>query len=113
MSITKKEALQYSVNLWFWYSNNLGSDYTQFPEYSHKYTACALCEYDGQSEDSDGCTHCPMFGMWPTATGYTEECDENDDAYSELYNKKLITYDKCFFALVILEAFQQQLDKEI
>ena len=124
--MTRREAVELSIELWTWLAANPASPKDDHPELGHKVLGwdgeCALCEYARkESECNDWyCEWCPMSGRWPGEDGlHTNCCDAGAvfDAWDdnvvlvEVKSPGYINYDTSFFCLVMCEAYQELIDE--
>ena len=105
MIMTKIKALELSIELWEWLTDNPDKEKDEHPTLpvSDWLSDCALCQYNPDG----GCNRCPMAGGWPSAYGTCENC--GDSAYEEWTESNLYPYDRSFLAAVLVEAFKKRL----
>ena len=120
--MTEKQALILSIYKYNWFVDN--PEETRYP--NNNIDSCALCTYDAKFLDD--CSRCPMFGIWPTTGDDSMECDSDEFSIWKMWgsfsmhpaiiatrrrrNIPMITsYDRAFFALVLVEAFHDKLQE--
>lgn len=101
--MTRIQALLLSIAKYQWYADNPGKT----PPSGSIMHRCALCD------NSKGpCRTCVMYGYWPMAKGLTSTCDEDFTAWGtwdDLEHDHKNSYDRTFFSLLHVEAFEQRL----
>ena len=109
MIMTKIKALELSIELWEWLTDNPDKEKDEHPTLpvDRWFLGCALCQYN---PGSGSCGGCPMTGSWPSAYGICEDCG-GDSAYEEWVDveSNLYPYDRSFLAAVLVEAFKERL----
>ena len=74
MKLTKRKALELTVELWDWLTNNPEKKKTDWPGWELNggkipklLNDCPCCEYDDQhmTHFDDYCEHCPLLEYWP------------------------------------------------
>jgi hypothetical protein len=98
MRLTKRKALEITVELWTWLAetgSDQKSDWPGWHEYGEMEADCALCEYDAQR--ANDCQHCPLLGKWRYAKycywdgSPFEDWDIEDDAtLRKLYAQEIV-----------------------
>lgn len=122
--MTKIQSLKFSIFLWNWLADHPKAykvDYTHMDVYDWE-SACALCEYAavmaverGKETYNFSCKDCLMLNHWPTPDGKTSYCgigayeDWEDAGEPFLGAAAALEYDRSFFALVLVEAFEERL----
>lgn len=108
------EALEGAYVLWSWLVDNPGQPKYRCPDVpvSGWVSSCPLCEYlSGQNS----CYSCLMYGRWPSEEGVSTDCGFG--AYGRweglMKSRRFTdnTYDLAFFALILMEAFEDCLSE--
>ena len=91
MRLTRKKAIELSIELWTWLAETGGykSQWPEWERYGFVEEHCFLCEYVSREFGKPSCAHCPLyitvegsncfgtsFGSWCKAriTGERKEC---------------------------------------
>ena len=123
--MTKKEALEFSIELWEWLVDNPRKDKHHHPTLptGNWSGSCPTCEYTTKLDHRKDCDGCPMYRCWPSVLGpvktclhtiYNKQPETAFDKWSKLKNNKgfpVLCYDISFFAAVLVEAFKERLDE--
>lgn len=109
--MTKRESLILSAMVWDWlvdYPNRPKVDCPIVDTTQWKVN-CALCEYSS-GKGKQMCDSCPMRGRWPGSAGVDEkDCCSSGSVYDMYCNCFITSYDRAFFALLMVEAFEEVL----
>lgn len=114
--MTDIEALEWSIKLWNWLVDNPGKEKRESPflEPLGWVGRCSLCEHVKEKHSRIwliSCKNCLMYDRWPTPHGNTETCTR-DGAYVSWTRHtayRELNYDTSFFALILVEAFEERL----
>lgn len=108
--MTDIEALEYSIEMWNWLVDNpdKGKEDLTYTGESKWWTSCSLCSYDELFRDD--CEKCPMYKRWPGSSRLHGECQSKTwTAFDEYDRGNHSLYDRAFFAMVLVEAFEKRL----
>lgn len=78
MKLTKKKAIDVSIELWTWLAETGARDkldWEGWDKYGEMESDCALCEYSTQ-HNGEGCGNCPYYQQY----GF---CDNDDAQYAK------------------------------
>lgn len=102
--MTKEESFRYSIELWEWLTDNPLKEKREHPTLPvNKWSGeCAFCEMDTTSI----CNECPMRNNWPGEEGLITLC--HDSVFMDWDLKVGFSYDRSFFAAVLVEAFKKR-----
>ena len=90
------------------------ADNPQIREIQSSFDNCALCDY---CEEIDiGCKSCPMYNHWPRHSGLCSKCLTCSSVWDKYHDwehyhdsRKVLDYDRAFFALILAEALQERI----
>jgi len=104
MRLTKKKAIEISIELWTWLAETGKEkwEWSGWKKYGHMLCNCALCEYDNRACERLGgewCSHCPYYKRFGDCQGEEEftayanwaeaETEEERKKYAALFLEQL------------------------
>ena len=99
MKLTRKKAIELSIELWEWLAETgamMKLYWPKWKEYGYANCDCFLCEYGFRKKHSDTCLNCPLkrclgYSCYGTAYGEWEDARTEKDRkkYAKLFLEQL------------------------